>query len=260
MKPDDRPSDPPLPPPAATPLAGSRLDAIATQWSLVRDAHAAGSPQSVVAARQGLVLRYNRAIRRYVGGILRHDGDADELAQDVVVRLMKGDFGGANPQRGRFRDLLKVAVRNMTRNHQARAGRRRPADVPLEDLASDDSPDPAWDAEWRQAVLDLAWKALEAHERSHPDPPSYSLLRLRAEAPDATIAELADRLAARTGAAVRPDTCRQLLRRARLRFSRGLADELRIGLTDPSPGRVVEELAALGLLEYVRDLLPGGRA
>lgn len=260
MTPDDHPSDPPLPLPGSTPPPGSRLDAIATQWSLVRDAHAAGAPQGATAARQALVLRYNRAIRRYVGGILRHDGDADELAQEVVVRLMKGDFGGADPRRGRFRDLLKAAVRNMTRNHQARAGRRRAADVPLEGLAGDDAPDPAWDAEWRQAVLDLAWKALEAHERAHPDPPSYSLLRLRAEDPDATIAELADRLGARAGAAVRPDACRQLLRRARLRFGRCLADELRAGLADPSPGRVVEELAALGLLEYVRDLLPGGRA
>jgi hypothetical protein len=31
---------------------------------------------------------------------------------------------------------------------------------------------------------------------------------------------------------------------------------IELGLADPSPDRVTEELAALGLLEYVRDFLP----
>ena len=89
----------------------SRLDAIATRWSLVRDAHLTGVPQNATAARQALVLRYAKSIRRYVGGMLKNSEDADELAQDVVMRLMKGDFGGADANRGRFRDLLKTAVR-----------------------------------------------------------------------------------------------------------------------------------------------------
>jgi len=238
------------------PAEGFRLDAIPTLWSVVRGAHAAGAPPSAVAARQALVLRYAKAIRRYVGGVVRSGEDADELAQEVVVRLMKGDFGGADPDRGRFRDLLKTAVRNLTRNHWAKESRRRGSDAGLDRLAAPDDADDAWEAEWRATVLDHAWAALQAHERSHPKPPTYTLLRLRVESPDATGDELAAALAAKTGHPVRADACRQLLRRARLRFAEALVAELRAGLADPSPARLAEELAALGLREYVKEMQP----
>lgn len=38
--------------------------------------------------------------------------NADELSRDVVMKLLRGGFAGADPGRGRFRDLPKVAVRN----------------------------------------------------------------------------------------------------------------------------------------------------
>ena len=63
------------------------------------------------------MLRYSAAIRRYMRAILQDHARADELAQDAVVRLLSGDFAGADPNRGRFRDLLEVSVRNMARNH-----------------------------------------------------------------------------------------------------------------------------------------------
>ena len=47
-----------------------------------------------------------------------------------------------------------------------------------------------------------------------------------------------------------------MLRRARLRFAEALVDEVACGLADPTPARVAEELASLGLLEYVKDFLP----
>ena len=238
------------------PSDGSRLDAIPTLWSVVRGAHAAGAPASAVAARQALVLRYAKAIRRYVGGVVRCESDADELAQEVVVKLMTGDFGGADPDRGRFRDLLKAAVRNLTRNHWAKQTRRRGTDAAVGRLAAPDEAADAWDAEWRRTVLDHAWATLQSHERANPTPPTFTLLRLRADCPDATGDELAAALAAKTGRPVRADACRQLLRRARLRFADALVPELRAGLADQSPARVTEELAALGLLEYVKEMLP----
>ena len=234
----------------------SRLEGIATRWSLIRDAHAGGTPQTATAARQALVLRYAKSIRRYVGGIVKKTDDADELAQDVVMRLMKGDFAGADPNRGRFRDLLKTAVRNMVHNHWGKANRRKTADADLNLVGKEDTDDPAWTAEWQANVLDLAWSALKEFERKNPTNPAHTLLRLRAEFPDATSDELADKLSKKTKAAVRADACRQMLRRARLRFAEALVTEVGVGLADPSPARVAEELAALGLLEYVKDFLP----
>lgn len=235
----------------------SRLEAIATQWSLIREAHANGRPQDATAARQALVLRYAKAIRRYVGGIVKNSEDADELAQDAVMRLMKGDFAGADPGRGRFRDLLKTAVRNMVHNHWAKSNRRRPADADLDAVAGpEEVKDDAWDAAWRQTVLDHAWAGLKEYERANAGKWSFTLLRLRADFPDADSEELAAKLGAKTGSAVRADACRQMLRRSRLRFAEILARETASGLADASPDRVAEELAAIGLLEYVRDFLP----
>jgi RNA polymerase sigma factor (sigma-70 family) len=205
-----------------------------------------------------LVLRYAAAVRRYVGGILSKPEDADELAQDVVVRLLRGDFAGADPERGRFRDLLKTAVRNMIHNHWARQNRRCPVAMDLERLPgpTDDSLDASWLAAWQTTILDHAWSALNDFEQAHPRTHAYTLLRLRAEAPDATSEELAARLSATTGTTIRLDACRQMLRRARLQLAQTLVKEVEMGLAEPTPERVEEELASLGLLDYVRDFLP----
>lgn len=234
----------------------SRLDGIATRWSLIREAHASGLPQDATAARQTLVLRYAKAIRRYVGGMVKSTADADELAQDAILRLMAGDFAGANPDRGRFRDLLKTAVRNMVHNHWAKTNRRRASELDVNLVASADQPDAEWDAAWRQAVLDLAWAGLRDHQRANPGNHAHTVLRLRLEFPEIESDVLATKLSEQIGSLVRADTCRQMLRRARLRFAEVLVREIGVGLADPSPTRVSEELAALGLLEYVKDFLP----
>ena len=56
-------------------VLASRLEAIPTRWSLVRQAHT-DAPQSATAARQTLVLRYAKSIRRYVGGMVKNPQDA----------------------------------------------------------------------------------------------------------------------------------------------------------------------------------------
>jgi DNA-directed RNA polymerase specialized sigma24 family protein len=235
----------------------SRLDAIATRWSLVRAAHAANKPEDAAAARRALVLRYARAIRRYVGGIARNTEDADELAQDVVVRLLNGDFAGADPNRGRFRDLIRTAVRNVVHKHWAKASRRKSADLDPDLLgAADDHTDAEWASVWQQNVLDHAWTALKEYERDNPGTRAHAVLKLRTDFPDDTSEQLADQLSAKVGTTIRPDACRQMLRRARVRFAALLIEEVQMGLADPSPDRVTDELAALGLLEFVRDFLP----
>ena len=74
-----------------------RIDAIQTRWSLVRNAHSPGAAQSAEDARRMLVMRYIPAIRRYVGAIVKDAEEADDLAQDFAMRLMKGDSPGPIP-------------------------------------------------------------------------------------------------------------------------------------------------------------------
>lgn len=231
-----------------------RIDAIQTRWSLVRHAHASGAAQSSADARRMLVMRYIPAIRRYVGAIVKDHEEADDLAQDFAMRLMNGDFAGADPNRGRFRDLLKMAIRNMVKNHWDKANRRRPVDTDLSllDDARTSEQEAEWNAVWKRSVLDQTWSRLLAEDGGQPSP-GYRVLKLRVQFPEATSETLAEKLGQLLKSPVKADACRQILRRARLRFAAHLLDEIKAGLDDEREDRVQEELADLGLLEWFRD-------
>ncbi len=196
-------------------------------------------------------------MRRYVGAIIRQGDDADELAQEVVLRLMRGDFAGADPTKGRFRDFLKIAVRNMIHNHWAKSNRRQTETLAAEPLSTDTERDQAWLGVWQKSVLDHALESCRAEESTSG---AYTLLKLRIEFPEATSETLAEKLSAKLKVAIKPDACRQMLRRARFKLAEALVDEIKNGLDDESPARVLDELAALGLLEQVKDFLPGDYA
>ena len=79
---------------------------------------------------------------------------------------------------------------------------------------------------------------------------------MRADHPDDTSAQLAQRLSQKLGRTVRPDALRQKLRRARLQFVDLLIAELAGGIDQPTAEKIQDELLALGLFEQVKDLLP----
>jgi DNA-directed RNA polymerase specialized sigma24 family protein len=234
-----------------------RLDEIPTEWSLLRLAH--DNPSQVGDARNTLVRRYARAIRNYVGALVKDPQDADEVAHDVVVKLLRGSFAGANPQRGRFRDLLTVATHNVVRTYWSKKLARPINDVDMSNIAGRADPNRIEEedtAVWRNAVLDLAWKALEKYERDHAGSVSWTVLRQRADFPDDDTEQLAARVSAKTGRPFQAAALRQQLRRARLRFAQAVLEEIAAGMDDPTPERVEEELQELGLFSYVSDFLP----
>jgi len=236
-----------------------RLDGITTRWSLVRRAHMKGDAASAAEARSILVMRYASAIRRYIGGILKDCDETDEVAQDVIVRLLKGDFAGADPDRGRFRDLLKTAVRNMVRNHWTKKNQRRAVSDPdFDQIADADeaTPESAWMSAWKANLLDHVWAELQDMERKNPKNPAYTVLKWRTDYPEESSDQLAVRLSEKLGSPVRPDAARQMLRRARVRFAELLIQEISMGLDGASQQEIEDELAAVGLLELVRDYLP----
>lgn len=234
-----------------------RLDGIETRWSLVQRAHQ-GTLVSGSEARQALVMRYSQSIRGYVAALTRNREDSDEIAQEVVVRMLKGDFGGADPNRGRFRDLLKVAVRNMVRNHWEKSNRRKGVEHDLTQVPEEDDDvqvDP-WLEQWRGNLMKNAWAKLEAYEKDHPDRPVATLLGMRARYPDDTSTQLAERLSQELNRSIRADSLRQQLRRARLRFAEFVVEEIADGLDDPTRERIQEELIHLGLYAQVKEVLP----
>jgi DNA-directed RNA polymerase specialized sigma24 family protein len=237
----------------------TRLDQIATNWSLLRLAHQ-NSVTAAGAARNALVLRYSGAIRKFLGILVHQEQDADELSQEILVRMLRGDFARAAPERGRFRDYLAVAARNLVKAYWSRKARQTGQDLDVNQFAAPEADESPYDdqliATWRRSLLDMAWSALEEYQRTHKGSVSFTLLRLRADFPDDDSEQLAARLSEILGRPVRADAVRQQLRRARLRFAEFLLEEVARGLDDPTPERVEEELIEIGLMDYVRDFLP----
>src|SRR5207248_5188804 len=113
-----------------------------------------------------LLPRYCAAIYTYVLGALGDETAADEVCQEFALRFLRGDFRHARPERGRFRDYVKVAVIHLIDEYRRRwqaAGRF----VPLDSTGSAAATVPAGQAAgtleefWRQTLLNLAWAGLE---------------------------------------------------------------------------------------------------
>ena len=111
-------------PPLETSEIAERLSRIKTHLTELLRAHQ-GQGESAVAARQELVLLYYGAAYRYLLGIVRDAAVAEELTNDFAVRFLCGDFKHFDPERGRFRDYLKVALRHLVTDYWRKKKQRQ---------------------------------------------------------------------------------------------------------------------------------------
>jgi RNA polymerase sigma-70 factor (ECF subfamily) len=235
------------------------LSRIQTAWSMVRQAH--GDHTAVQSAQQALLDRYGGAVRRYALAALRDEDAADEVWQEFALRFVRGDFGGADPQRGRFRAFVKTIVYRLIVDYQRRRKRQfregpmhsnlaEPADGC--DAAGDE--DAAFQASWRDELLARSWQRLK-DEEGQSGKPHYTVLRYRVDHPDLHSPELAAGLTEKLGKSVNAGAARVLLHRARDAFAELLLDEVVQSLADNSVDAAEEELIELELLEYCRPAL-----
>lgn len=236
----------------------AKLNQIVTLWSVVRRAHA-DEPEQARQARQRLLERYLGAIRRYLLGAVRDAEAADDLVQDFACRFLSGALAGADPTRGRFRDFVKGVLFHLVADHHKKKsrGHRQLADdapEPGADCSLAAEREAAFARSWREETLARAWEALRLHEEAHSQP-YYTILRLRAQKPDLSSAQLAVELSAILGKDVTAAGVRKSLERARDLFADLLVEDIVQGLDGPSRERVEEELADLGLLEQCREAL-----
>jgi RNA polymerase sigma-70 factor (ECF subfamily) len=237
----------------------SRLSRIDTIWTLLRDAHA-GSESAERPAQLALIQRYQNAVYRYLLGAVRNPDVADDLFQEFAVRCLKGAFGRADPQRGRFRDYLKTTLIHLVSDYRQRQARQmRPLDTGLEPAGFAETPDEAdlqFLAGWRDTVLEHAWTALSAAEQQG-GPPYYSVLKFRAEHPEAASADMACRLSEQLHPP-QPFTdtgIRKTLQRARAQFADLVVSEVEQSLSQPTLDELEQELIDLGLLDYCRSAI-----
>jgi DNA-directed RNA polymerase specialized sigma24 family protein len=231
--------------------AASRLDLISTRWTLLERAH--DGAEAAAAAQACLLERYGGAARRYLLGALKDPDGADELFQEFAYRFLHGDFKGACPERGRFRDFLKGALRHLVADFCNRRRRQLPR-LP-DDLASE-APDVGlerlFQESWRDHLLTRTWDSLAEEERQTGQP-FYSALRLRADRPELRSPELAQCLGEALHRPLSAPAVRQILHRARKRFAGLLRLHVQASLSSDAPEAVEDELRDLGLWPYVQE-------
>jgi len=228
---------------SAKPEPRSELRLITTQWSSVHDpAH--------------FLTRYGPAIHKYLGALLHDPHDAEEVTQDFLLRAIKEGFPRASKDQGRFRFYLIAAVRNAAFKHLQQRRVDLTGSVDLSQLPASEQADAEWLAEWRNCVLNSAWRMLERHERSKSGNLFYTVLRLTADHPEESSEALAGQASHSAGREVSPEAFRKQLSRSRRHFAQLLVDEVVRTLDAPTRERVVEELHDTDLLKYVRPYLP----
>jgi RNA polymerase sigma-70 factor (ECF subfamily) len=243
-----------------------RLDSISTAWTLLRTAHG-GAPNEAMAARELLWMRYGRAVQRYLAAALDDPRDAEDLAQEFGLALVRGDFHRAEPSRGRFRDYVRTILFGMVSDHRRKrarqsqtlantrarvsstsrasrasaAGAARPDETDLDRQFID---------QWRDELLRRTWAALA---EAHPD--HHRVLSYRVDHPDSSSSALASALAPELGRALTPGAVRLLLWRARGFFAQLLVAEVGHALAAPTHDAIVDELGDLDLLRYCEPFL-----
>jgi RNA polymerase sigma-70 factor (ECF subfamily) len=230
-------------------VATERLSEITTRWSLIFLAND-GRRTSAQAAQQALVERYGGAIYRYMLCVVKKHDVVDDLCQEFAVRLVRGDFSKANPEKGRFRDFLKTCLFHLVADfHRKKSNRPGKALEEVPEIADSGNSDEEFNRQWREEVLEKVWEMLQTWEQNTGQL-FYTVLRTRAEAPELRSPMLAQKLSEKLNKPFTPDNVRQTLHRARNKFADLLREEIGRTIQTDDPLAIEDELRELGLLAY----------
>lgn len=235
----------------------SHLSRIATQWTVLRQAH--GSTQDEARRAQAAMFeRYQRAVYSYLMAALRNPDAADEVFQQFALKFLRGGFRGADPQRGRFRGYLKTALIRLIVDYRRKAGSPIASldagAAKPQGLAAEADEGEAFDRAWRDELLRRVWHALERYEQASGHP-FHAVLRYRTEHPGQSSEEMAAGLTEQL-APERPFNSagtRKTLQRAREKFADLLLDEVAASLQRSDLEAIEAELVALELHPYCRS-------
>ena len=150
---------------------------VTTHWSLVLSARDKNSPQSADALEK-LCRAYWYPLYAYVRRTGQSKENAEDLTQAFFARLLEKNFlEAAEPERGRFRSFLLIALKRFLANEwdrvraQKRGGGQThvPLDTELaerkfqaETTAGEISPDRLYDRRWALTLLEQTMARLRA--------------------------------------------------------------------------------------------------
>ncbi len=164
-----------------------------TRWTMVLSAKASADSSSLEAL-QGLAMAYWHPIHAYLRGRVLGPDDAKDATQGFFAYLLARDFlGNIEPEGGRFRNFLLVALRRWLKDERKRViNVKRDAEIewlPWHDqemgnhsshLAAT-TPEEAFDRSWAESLVSQAMLALK--ERWQNRPALFEALRLMVESP-----------------------------------------------------------------------------
>jgi RNA polymerase sigma-70 factor (ECF subfamily) len=237
----------------------ARLSSIESHWTLLFKAHNNNTDLRMEAQKQ-LLLRYYGAVYRYLLGIVRDPQVAEDLTQDFAVRFLRGEFHRADPGRGRFRDFLKAALRNLAHDYWRKQGKapqsmdEARAGPPATDSTADNSFDRQFLEKWREELLSRTWEGLAAVEAGTGHP-YLTVLQRRTQEPDVRSAQIAEQLSSQLNKPFTEVAVRQLLHRAREMFADLLVEEVVQSIETRDLEKLEQELVDLDLLEYCQSAL-----
>jgi RNA polymerase sigma factor (sigma-70 family) len=213
-----------------------------THWSLVL-AVSRGDTVLAATARETLCRTYWSAIYSFIRRHGRSIEDAEDLTQDFFCRHLveKNAFKGLDPQRGKFRNFLRTALRNYLANDfdrnqaQKRNSGQRP--VPLEDAekqyqafsVNNDTADRIFDRQWAMAIMDRAFQRLRAKRTANGQGALFEALKefLSRNANDGECDALAERFH------LQREAVKMAVSRLRKAYKALVRDEIRQTVEDP---------------------------
>jgi DNA-directed RNA polymerase specialized sigma24 family protein len=232
------------------------ISEIETVWSILDKAIDANAVAAASAQRM-ILERYRPAVFRYLLACVQDRDAAEDLCQEFSLRFVRGDFRNANPEKGRFRDLLKTSLCHLVIDYHKRKRRGMPQIGPdwPEAAAADPSSTLESDRQflvaWRSQLLNRIWEAL-AREEQTTGRPVHTVLFYRAGHQEMRSAQMAEQLSVQLGREVTADWVRKWLHVGRERFAELLLAEVAASLSDPTPDHVAEELIDLELFQYCK--------
>jgi hypothetical protein len=203
-----------------------------------------------------IIQRYGKAIRRYLFALLKKPEDVDDVAQNIHVKILKGDLAKWDASRSRFRDFLKTVVRNAAldcHRQSQRLGQSADdlADVPDPHGAAATSENQVWIDLWREALIASVLAGMKAYQDQNPGNHFFTVVRLLEADPEIRSEQLAAALVKQTGHACTAENARQQKARARGKFAELLVKEVMLTVPCQAQESVEEELRTLGLFGYV---------
>lgn len=212
----------------------------------------------VTTARRRFFERYSEAVYAFVRQLLRDPGATEEVVQQFAVRVLDRSFRGYSPEKGRFRDYLKMTLRNMVTDYWRGVQRSRRFGGESIDVAAVEIPEPAeldgvLSAEEGEleSLLERTFARL-SDVRQSARPTYYEVLSHVAKYPDQSSDEAAAALTLELSLPkpINAAALRQTLRRAREKFKELFLEELGVPASPNREELIQERLSAMQVSRF----------